>query len=57
MDFHLAMSGENARNMYEELLKELRTQYGSTEKIKDGQFGKFKKHCLKSYSLFCYYYF
>ena len=42
MDFHLAMSGENARNMYEELLKELRTQYGSTEKIKDGQFGKFK---------------
>jgi len=39
VDFHLAMSGENARNMYEELLNELRTQYGSTEKVKDGQFG------------------
>lgn len=50
MDFHLAMSGENAKNMYEELLKELRSQYGSTEKIKDGQFGKlysFYKYIFK----------
>ena len=47
MDFHLAMSGENARNMYEELLKELRTQYGSTEKVKDGQFGKLNYSFLK----------
>ena len=47
MDFHLAMSGENARNMYEELLKELRTHYGSTEKVKDGQFGKLNYSFLK----------
>ena len=38
LDFHLAMSGEAAKNMYFDLLSELRKGH-SEEKIKDGQFG------------------
>ena len=38
LDFHLAMSGEAAKNMYFDLLSELKKGH-CEEKIKDGQFG------------------
>ena len=38
VDFHFAMSGDSAKAMYEDLLKEMSTQYDGT-KIKDGKFG------------------
>lgn len=37
-DFHLAMQGADASNLYNYLLQQLGDQY-SSEKIKDGQFG------------------
>lgn len=39
-DFHLAMSGDKAKDLYNEFLKKLGTQYDS-EKIKDGKFGEY----------------
>jgi D-tyrosyl-tRNA(Tyr) deacylase len=38
LDFHLAMSGEPAKNMYYDLLSEVRKNY-CEDGVKDGQFG------------------
>ncbi len=39
LDFHLAMGGDAAKNMYGDLVTELRKNYGVDDKIKDGKFG------------------
>lgn len=38
MDFHLAMAGDEAKSMYEDLLAELKKSHNDG-KIKDGAFG------------------
>lgn len=38
-DFHHAMSGEKAKEMYDKLLQKLGADYGDPTKIKDGVFG------------------
>lgn len=38
-DFHHAMSGEKAKEMYDKLLQKLGADYGDPMKIKDGVFG------------------
>merc|ERR1712027_134681 len=42
-DFHLAMGGDKAKDFYEEFLTQLRKEYGSEEKVKDGVFGAMMK--------------
>ncbi|CAO1401859.1 unnamed protein product [Diamesa tonsa] len=39
-DFHLAMSGDKAKDLYNDFLRKLGSQYNS-EKIKDGKFGEY----------------
>lgn len=38
-DFHHAMAGEKAKEMYDQLLQKLGTDYGQPSRIKDGVFG------------------
>ena len=48
LDFHLAMSGDAAKDMYSDLLSELRKGH-SEEKIKDSQFGAMMEVNIANY--------